>query len=67
MENKNSRRRMMLAGAALSTSDPAISQSACGGLTAGPNVAHDGKYPQLQTLAPGGTCRESFWVRTSGI
>ena len=35
MENKNSRRTMMLAAAALSTSDPAISQSAGEVLTAG--------------------------------
>ncbi|MDP9170889.1 MAG: aldose 1-epimerase [Acidobacteriota bacterium] len=37
------------------------------GITNAPNLAHDGKYPQLQTLAPGATWRESFWVRASGI
>ena len=36
-------------------------------ITNGVNLAHDGKYPQLQTLAPGATWRESFWVRPSGI
>ena len=37
------------------------------GITNGVNLAHDGKYPQQQTLAPGATWRESFWVRPSGI
>jgi aldose 1-epimerase len=37
------------------------------GITNGVNLAHDGKYPQLQTLAPGATWKESFWVRASGI
>jgi aldose 1-epimerase len=37
------------------------------GITNGVNLAHEGKYPQLQTLAPGATWRESFWVRPSGI
>jgi aldose 1-epimerase len=36
-------------------------------ITNGPNLAHDGKYPQQQILAPGATWRESFWVRASGI
>jgi aldose 1-epimerase len=36
-------------------------------ITNGVNLAHEGKYPQLQTLAPGAAWRESFWVRTSGI
>ena len=36
-------------------------------ITNGVNLAHDGKYPQLQTVAPGATWRESFWIRTSGI
>lgn len=36
-------------------------------ITNGPNLNHDGKYPQLQTVAPGATWQESFWVRTSGI
>ena len=37
------------------------------GITNAPNLAHDGKYPQLQTVAPGASWRESFWVRASGI
>jgi aldose 1-epimerase len=36
-------------------------------ITNGPNLSHDGKYPQQQTLAPGATWTESFWVRASGI
>jgi aldose 1-epimerase len=36
-------------------------------ITNGVNLAHDGKYPELQTVAPGGTWRESFWVRFSGF
>ena len=35
-------------------------------ITNGPNLAHEGKYPQLQTLAPGATWTESFWVRATG-
>ncbi len=31
------------------------------------NLAAEGKYPALQTLQPGGTWRESFRVRASGI
>jgi aldose 1-epimerase len=26
------------------------------------NLAHDGKYEELQSVAPGGTWRESFWL-----
>jgi aldose 1-epimerase len=37
------------------------------GITNAPNLAHDGKYPQLQTLAPGATWRESFWISATGI
>ena len=36
-------------------------------ITNGVNLAHDGKYSQLQTLAPGAAWKESFWVSTSGI
>jgi aldose 1-epimerase len=50
---------------------PANQQTACfepmAGITNSPNLAHDGKYPQLQVLAPGATWKESFWVRASGI
>ena len=31
------------------------------------NLNHDGKYPELQMLAPGAKWVESFWVRSSGI
>jgi aldose 1-epimerase len=37
------------------------------GITNGVNLAHDGKYPQQQVLAPGATWRESFWIKASGI
>jgi aldose 1-epimerase len=31
------------------------------------NLAHRGVYKELQTLAPGQTWRESFWIRPSGF
>jgi aldose 1-epimerase len=31
------------------------------------NMAHRGQYKDLQTIAPGETWRESFWVRPSGF
>lgn len=31
------------------------------------NLAHRGQYGELQTIAPGGTWRESFWVKPSGF
>jgi aldose 1-epimerase len=31
------------------------------------NLNHAGKYPNLQSVAPGGTWTESFWIRASGI
>jgi len=31
------------------------------------NMAHRGQYKELQTIAPGGTWQESFWVRPSGF
>lgn len=31
------------------------------------NMAHRGRYGELQTIAPGGTWRESFWVKPSGF
>jgi len=37
------------------------------GITNGVNLAHEGKYPQQQVLAPGATWTESFWVKASGI
>jgi aldose 1-epimerase len=37
------------------------------GITNGVNLAHEGKYKDLQVLAPGATWKESFWVKASGI
>ena len=31
------------------------------------NLNHEGKYPDLQSVPPGGKWSESFWIRTSGI
>jgi aldose 1-epimerase len=31
------------------------------------NMAHRGTYRELQTIAPGGTWRESFWIKPSGF
>jgi aldose 1-epimerase len=37
------------------------------GVTNAINLHHDGKYPDLQTVAPGGEWSESFWIRPSGL
>jgi aldose 1-epimerase len=37
------------------------------GITNALNMAHRGKYGELQTIAPGGTWRERFWIRPSGF
>ena len=37
------------------------------GITDAMNLAHRGVYKELQTLAPGQTWRESFWIRPSGF
>jgi aldose 1-epimerase len=37
------------------------------GVTNAINLNHAGKYPELQTVPPGGKWTESFWIRTSGI
>ncbi len=37
------------------------------GITDAINLHHAGKYPELQTVAPGAKWTESFWVRASGI
>ena len=37
------------------------------GVTNAPNLSHQGKYPELQSVPPGGKWTESFWVRASGI
>ena len=36
-------------------------------LTNALNMTHRGQYSELQSIAPGGTWRESFWVRPSGF
>jgi aldose 1-epimerase len=33
------------------------------GITNAMNLAHKGLYKELQSIAPGGTWQESFWVR----
>jgi aldose 1-epimerase len=37
------------------------------GITSAVNLAHQGKYPDLQMIPPGGRWSESFWIRASGI
>lgn len=37
------------------------------GITNAINLHHDGKYPDLQTVAPGAKWTESFWVRANGM
>jgi aldose 1-epimerase len=36
-------------------------------ITNGINLAHDGKYKNLQVVAPGAIWQESFWIRFSGF
>ncbi len=36
-------------------------------IISGVNLAHAGKYPDLQSVPAGGTWTESFWIRASGI
>jgi hypothetical protein len=35
------------------------------GITNAVNLHHEGKYPDLQTVAPGAKWTESFWIRAS--
>jgi len=37
------------------------------GITNAMNLAQKGMYNELQSIAPGGTWRESFWIRPSGF
>jgi aldose 1-epimerase len=37
------------------------------GITDAINLSHRGSYRELQTIAPGGVWRESFWVKPSGF
>jgi aldose 1-epimerase len=36
-------------------------------ITNGINLAHEGKYPELQTVPAGGHWQESFWIRPDGF
>lgn len=36
-------------------------------VTNGVNLAHEGRYAELQTVKPGGQWHESFWIRASGF
>jgi hypothetical protein len=37
------------------------------GVTNAINLAHKGLYKELASIAPGGSWRESFWVRPRGF
>jgi aldose 1-epimerase len=37
------------------------------GITDAMNLAHKGLYKELQSIAPGGMWRESFWIHPSGF
>jgi len=37
------------------------------GITDAINLAHKGQYKELQTIAPGGSWRESFWIKPGGF
>jgi aldose 1-epimerase len=37
------------------------------GITDAMNLAHKGLYKELQSIPPGGTWQESFWIRASGF
>jgi aldose 1-epimerase len=37
------------------------------GITNALNLAHKGLYKELQSIPPGGTWQESFWIRTRGF
>ena len=37
------------------------------GITNAVNLHHEGKYPNLQTVAPGAKWTESFWIRANGV
>jgi hypothetical protein len=36
-------------------------------ITSGVNLAHDGKYGAMQSIAAGERWTESFWVRAGGM
>jgi aldose 1-epimerase len=37
------------------------------GITNAINMAQKGTYAELQSIAPGGTWRESWWIKPSGF
>ena len=37
------------------------------GVTDALNLAHKGIYKELESIAPGGTWTESFWIKPSGF
>ncbi len=37
------------------------------GITNSMNLAHEGKYKDLQSIPPGGVWKESFWIKPSGF
>jgi aldose 1-epimerase len=37
------------------------------GITDAVNLAARGRYNELQSIAPGGAWRESFWIRPKGF
>ena len=37
------------------------------GITDSMNLAHKGLYKELQSIPPGGTWQESFWLRPTGF
>ena len=37
------------------------------GITNAMNLAHKGVYKELQSIKPGGTWQESFWIKPSGF
>ena len=46
---------------------PFICVEPMAGITDAVNLAERGLYKELQMVAPGGTWRESFWIKPSGF
>lgn len=61
------RRREPAAGAAANLNRQSVCIEPMAGITNAINLNHEGKYPDLQILAPGAKWVESFWIRSSGI
>ena len=47
--------------------NPFICFEPMAGITDAMNLAQKGKYNELQSIAPGQSWQESFWVRPSGF